>query len=181
MVDSRHRLKQLGSETFASNYSTMLAAYWWHNSYRFSNPPEELPEGFGMLDSKQTAPWHEDICLKIFRSSLTAQMIKNFLAMQETWVWSLGQKDPLEKGMATQPVFLPGEFHEQRSLAGYSHGVTKSRTWLSWQTFSYIGHIVLNITYSFTWHTLFGSTYYIWDLTENNIYQSSILILFLSF
>ena len=34
-------------------------------------------------------------------------------------VLSLCQEDPLEKGMAT-PVFLPGEFHGQRSLAGYS-------------------------------------------------------------
>ena len=39
---------------------------------------------------------------------------------QETWVPSLGQKDPLEEGMATTPVFLPGESHGQRSLAGYS-------------------------------------------------------------
>jgi len=29
------------------------------------------------------------------------------------------------------PVFLPGESHGQRSLAGYSHGVAKSRTLLS--------------------------------------------------
>ena len=35
-------------------------------------------------------------------------------------VQSLGQEDPLEKGMTTIPVFLPGEFHGQRSLAGYS-------------------------------------------------------------
>ena len=28
--------------------------------------------------------------------------------MQETWIWSLGGKDPLEKEMATTPVFLPG-------------------------------------------------------------------------
>jgi len=28
--------------------------------------------------------------------------------------------DPLEEGMATTPVFLPGEFHGQRSLTGYS-------------------------------------------------------------
>ena len=28
-------------------------------------------------------------------------MVKNLLAMQETWVQSLGQEDPLEKGMAT--------------------------------------------------------------------------------
>ena len=32
-------------------------------------------------------------------ASLVVQMIKNPLAMQETWVQSLGQKDPLEKGM----------------------------------------------------------------------------------
>ena len=30
-----------------------------------------------------------------------AQIVKNPLAMQETWVQSLGQEDPLEKGMAT--------------------------------------------------------------------------------
>ena len=29
------------------------------------------------------------------------QMVKNLLAMQETRVQSLGQEDPLEKGMAT--------------------------------------------------------------------------------
>ena len=34
-------------------------------------------------------------------------------------VQSLGWEYPLEKGMATPPVFLPGEFHEQRSLVGY--------------------------------------------------------------
>ena len=31
--------------------------------------------------------------------------------IQETTVQPLGQEDPLEKGMATTPVFLPGEFH----------------------------------------------------------------------
>ena len=27
--------------------------------------------------------------------------VKNLSAMQETWVWFLGQEDPLDKGMAT--------------------------------------------------------------------------------
>ena len=40
--------------------------------------------------------------------------------MQETWVQPLGWEDPLEEGMATLPVFLPGEPHGQRSLEGYS-------------------------------------------------------------
>ena len=32
---------------------------------------------------------------------LVVQMVENLPAKQETWVWSLGQEDPLEKGMAT--------------------------------------------------------------------------------
>ena len=32
---------------------------------------------------------------------LVSQLVKNLPAMQETWVQSLGQKDPLEKEMAT--------------------------------------------------------------------------------
>ena len=35
-----------------------------------------------------------------------AQKVKNLLAMQETWVGSLCQEDPLEKGMATQSSIL---------------------------------------------------------------------------
>ena len=35
----------------------------------------------------------------IFRASLVAKMAKHLLAMQETRVQSLGQEDPLEKGM----------------------------------------------------------------------------------
>ena len=38
--------------------------------------------------------------------SLVAQMVKNLLAMQETQVQSLGQEDPLEKGLATHSSIL---------------------------------------------------------------------------
>ena len=53
-------------------------------------------------------------------ASLVAQMIKNLPAMPETQVQSLGWENPLEKGMATHSSILAGEFHGQRSLAGYS-------------------------------------------------------------
>ena len=33
-------------------------------------------------------------------------MVKNLPAMHETWIQSLGQKDPLEKGMATHSIIL---------------------------------------------------------------------------
>ena len=39
-------------------------------------------------------------------ASLVAQMVKNLPAKQETWVWSLGQEVPLEKGMATHSSIL---------------------------------------------------------------------------
>ena len=37
---------------------------------------------------------------------LVAKMVKNLPAMQETWVQSLGQEDPLKKGMATHASIL---------------------------------------------------------------------------
>ena len=37
---------------------------------------------------------------------LEAQMVKNLPAVLETWVPSLGQEDPLEKGMATHSSIL---------------------------------------------------------------------------
>ena len=39
-------------------------------------------------------------------ASLGAQKVKNLPTMQETWVQSLGQEDPLEEGMATHSRIL---------------------------------------------------------------------------
>ena len=39
---------------------------------------------------------------------------------QEMWVRSPDLEDPLEKEMATTPVFLLWKFHGQKSLVGYS-------------------------------------------------------------
>ena len=52
--------------------------------------------------------------------TLVAQSVKNLPAMQETRVRSLDLEDPLEKEMATTPVFLSGTFSGQRSLVGYT-------------------------------------------------------------
>ena len=41
-------------------------------------------------------------------------------AVQETLVLSLGQEDPLRREWQPTPIFLPGEFHGQRSLVCYS-------------------------------------------------------------
>ena len=42
----------------------------------------------------------------VYVTSQVAQTIKNLPAMQETWVRPLGQKDPLEMGMATHCSIL---------------------------------------------------------------------------
>ena len=66
-------------------------------------------------------------------------MVKNPPARQETWVWSLGWEDPLEKGMATHSSILAWripwteEFWWAEWASGLHtvHGFTKSWTWLS--------------------------------------------------
>ena len=58
-------------------------------------------------------------------------------------------KSPWRKDWLPTPVFLPGEFHEQRSLAGYTHGVTKSWTRLS-NTFTFRFQDSLPISRSLT-------------------------------
>ena len=47
-------------------------------------------------------------------------MVKNLPAMQESCVYSLGQQDTWRRKWQPTPVFLPGEFHGQKSLTGNS-------------------------------------------------------------
>ena len=54
---------------------------------------------------------------------LGGSAIKNQPAIQgtqEMQVQSLGWEDLLEEEMATHSIFLPGKFHGERSLVGYS-------------------------------------------------------------
>ena len=48
------------------------------------------------------SPFH----FRLLWASLVAQAVKNLPAMQEAWVPSLGQENPLEKGMATNSSIL---------------------------------------------------------------------------
>ena len=52
-------------------------------------------------------------CSVSIGASLVAQMVNNLPAMQETWVRSLGEEDPLEKEWLPTLVFLPGKSHGQ--------------------------------------------------------------------
>ena len=70
--------------------------------------PSQVPVG-------NTFPLKKYIFIWAF---LMAQMLKNLPAMQESRVRSPGI--PWKREWQLTPVFLPGEFHGQRSLAGYS-------------------------------------------------------------
>ena len=45
-------------------------------------------------------------------------MVKNLPAVQETWFEAWVGKIPWKRKWLPTPVFLPGEFHGQRSLGG---------------------------------------------------------------
>ena len=57
-------------------------------------------------------------------ASSAAQLVKNLLAMQESWVQSLGWEDPLEKGKATHSSIVAWRIP-------LDYRVTKSWTQLS--------------------------------------------------
>jgi len=71
-----------------------------------------------------------DYLLQYSWASLVAQTVKNPPAIWETWVWSLGWEDPLEKGMATHSGILAWRIPMDREAwQATVHGVTKSWTW----------------------------------------------------
>ena len=62
-------------------------------------------------------------------ASLVTQTEKNLSEMQETWVQSLGQEDPLEKRMAIHSSILAWEI--RGAWRATVHGVTKSQIQLN--------------------------------------------------
>ena len=64
-------------------------------------------------------------------ASLVGLMVKNLPEMWETWVWSLGWEDHLEKGMATHCSILAWRIPTEEPGGLQSMGPQKSQTWLS--------------------------------------------------
>ena len=65
------------------------------------------------------------------QSSLVVQAVKNPPAMWETWVWSLGWEDPLEKGMAAHSRIS--------SIEDVYHLVTADGTYVVGRTTAVVG------------------------------------------
>ena len=83
--------------------------------------------------------------------------------MQETWVQSLGQKDPLEKQMATYSSILVWEIPWTEEPG---HGVAKSRTQLSEHTHDTILK-TLNYIKCISYVTSFDLVLYIYKCHAN--------------
>ena len=67
-------------------------------------------------------------------ASLLAQMVRNMPAMRETCVHSWVRKIPWKRAWQPTPLFLPGEYHEQRNLAGYGPWGHKELDMTKWLT-----------------------------------------------
>ena len=78
-------------------------------------------------------------------ASLLAQLVKNLPAVQETWVWSQGREDPLEKEMASHASTLAWKIPWTEEPGGLqSMGSQRVR------------HDRVTNTFAFTFHSVFG-------------------------
>ena len=72
----------------------------------------------GFLTSGPRRKWY--MCFFNSLNLPIAQMVKNLLAMQETWIRFWVRKILWRRQQQSTPVFLPEESHGQRNLTGYS-------------------------------------------------------------
>ena len=109
-------------------------------------------------------------------------MVKNPPAMQETRVWSLGRKDPLEKGMATHSSILAWRIPWTEEPSGLqSWGLKESDTTEQLTLFTFIiclvaliksGDIYCQIFLYLSWWKCL-SPYYSWKISLWCLFLSS--------
>ena len=87
---------------------TSYPAHWLPNS-----DGEAMGERFCAL---HLTHFHQTLGSTLQRGFHSGGSDQNLSAMQETWVQTLGQEDPLENGMATHSIILPGKSHGEKNL-----------------------------------------------------------------
>ena len=116
-----------------------LNEYNWCNPYNLVPGIEEQAKKkkkdtslsiiYGTHDLGCTTVYHWVWCVLGF---LSRSAVKNLPAMPKTHVWSLDQKDPLEKSMATHSSILSRKIPwSEEPVRLRVHGVTKSQLQLS--------------------------------------------------
>ena len=94
------------------------------------------------------------------RTSLVAQMVKRLPTMWETWVWSVGWENPLEKEMATHSSILAWKIPWMEE-----HGRLQS---MGWQRVRYNWATSLTHTYIFR---------FIYSTIKNTMWKSKCYLL----
>ena len=119
-----------------------------------------------------------------------AQMVKNLSAMQETWVWSLGWEDTLEKRVATHFSILawripwtedPGRLHSMGSQRVGHDWVTNTSIcfrhsdWVVW-----LSRVVIMTFSTWSFYILGSKTMYVltWFSQMDLFYYSPKLVVF---
>ena len=77
-----------------------------------------------------------------FRGFPGGSGVKNLPAVRERWVWSLDQKIPWRMKSPPTAVFLPGEFHGQRSLVGSMGSERVRHSWTTNTNYSFYKSIL---------------------------------------
>ena len=122
------RLEDLLEKEMAS-HSSILA---------WKIPWMEEPSRLQSMGSQKVGHnWTTSLHYSFAGASLVALMVKNLPTMWETWLDSWVKKIPWRKKWLPPPIFLPGEFHGQRSLAGYSPWGCKESDRSEWLTLSF--------------------------------------------
>ena len=146
---------------------------WYHMELKCCLSKTYSPSSVftSLLPQRQPPPW-------IWQwAPLVAQMVKKLPAMQETEVQSLGQEDPLEKGMETHSSILAWEIpwtEDPGGLQSMGHKELGTTTFYSVFTLS-------SCTYVFTndISTIFGS--FPSTLTQMVLYEAHDINLLFSF
>ena len=101
-----------------------------HSGYLGSIPRQRTK--LSIQDYSLLSFWDQNCAGIHYGTPLVAQMVKNLPAVREIRVQSLGQKDLLEKEMATHSSILAWRTTWNRGAWRTTvHGVAKSQTWLS--------------------------------------------------
>ena len=107
--------------------SNSVSGHNWlaHPPYRITAGKEILSVGFMELGFLS-------YFLLGFLGGSAVKNLPTMQKLQETWVRSLGGEDPLEDGMATHSIFLPGESVDRGTWWATALRVAKSQTQLKW-------------------------------------------------
>ena len=112
-------LTSLGNKYICTNQNGLT--YFLHLSAPFSTFSPTLSHKYKYTCIYVCVCVSVCVCVYTYADTPSGSVVKKPSAMQkpqETWVQSLGQEDPWKRKWQHTPIFLPGEFHRQRSLAG---------------------------------------------------------------